>query len=206
MVTFAQKLLTAHCLLTTARRVWRCHICAGCGRLYTALDVRPVMSVSARRTDTNPVRSPRSTPCITCTAAIVFSLRESANSARVAPLRGAAGAIVCSPLPLYVVFGTNTLCTASVGIVRRPACVMTATAVCGVGSDHRASPYLRCSTGGAVAPPHRISAFAPPYADTLSGLHTLACRESRWGAKKVGTAHEDIRPPAWLCASILNGG
>jgi hypothetical protein len=100
--------------------------CAGCGRLYTALDVRTVMSVSARRTDTSPVRSPRSTPCITCNAAIVFSLRETANSARVAPLRGAAGAIVCSPLPLYVVFGADVFRNASVGIMRRPACVMTA--------------------------------------------------------------------------------
>ena len=153
--------------------LWRCHICAGCGRLYTALDVRTAMSEIVEQTDTNPVRPPRSTPCITCNAAIVFSLRETANSARVAPLRGAAGAIVCSPLPLYVVFGADAFCYASVGIMRRPACVMT------VGCALAATC---CSTGSAVAPPHRIPASLPPYADTLSGLHTLACCESRWGA------------------------
>ena len=109
--------------------------------------VRPVMSVSARRTDTNPVRSPRSTPCITRTAAIVFSLRESANSARVAPLRGAAGAIV--PHRFRFTSCSVLMCSAMRPLASRGAPL--ASRLPRRFAEKRA--YLRCSTGGAVAPP-----------------------------------------------------
>jgi hypothetical protein len=165
--------------------LWRCHICAGCGRLYTALDVRTAMSEIVEQTDTNPVRPPRSTPCITCNAAIVFSLRETANSARVAPLRDTADAIVCSPLPLYVVFGADAFCDASVGIMRRPACVMTATAVCGETRPTFAAQRAVLSHLRTASPHH------PLLMPTPSAVYTRLLAANHGGVlSKVGQARQ----------------
>jgi hypothetical protein len=146
-----------------------CHNCAGYGRLYTALYARLVMSVIGKRTDTYPVRLPRSTPCITCNAAVVFSLRETVNSANRCTLRGAGSRSGCEALPLYVVFGgkygMHHIRWHHVATRLRHDCRW-----------HLRSPRDTQRLGG-KPPLSRIYAFAPPYADILSVSHPSPSRE-----------------------------